>query len=169
MSDSDKLRILSEANEVGTYEDFSYWLSRFMLHFTVKNPERDAVIIGDLAGDFVEHDFWLVAVCLALDELRAEAKVDSPFMPPSGEIFDRVKRKHNLLSRALEAQFARNALTGPWMLPMSWGLAAESLSLQKPQIKAIAASFVSFMGERIGFATKDDWMRFAEKQKENAE
>lgn len=86
-------RLLQRLLTPASYEGTVYWIARLQAHFPARQTENDAVVKGDLAGDCVDEGLSICALVWVCDELRNEATKDDPFMPPSGEILQRTRKR----------------------------------------------------------------------------
>lgn len=95
--------LLTEAMTPATYEDASYLVARFVNNFPPRSADQHAIVIGDIADACQQHGISVIALCVALKELIEAATSASPFLPPSGEIISRAKRKTELFASCLES------------------------------------------------------------------
>jgi hypothetical protein len=76
-----------------TYEDCAYWIGRLLAHFPRRDTTKDGIVISDIASDLVEEEIPHTALIATCDELRRESTDDKPWMPPSGEIIQRARKR----------------------------------------------------------------------------
>lgn len=87
---------------LGEYKDYCYCIGRLLQHFPSRQPEKDAIIISDLAGDCIEEGVSLCALMHICNIVRKESSLERPFLPPSGEILKRSVEKMKCWRRCLE-------------------------------------------------------------------
>lgn len=84
-------RLLTSLTAKAGKQDYAYWTGRLLAHFPRRDATKDAIVISDLGRLLEEIDASAVAVCQVCEDLLKESTVDNPFMPPTGEIIERVK------------------------------------------------------------------------------
>jgi len=75
------------------YKNAVYWLTRLLAHFPTREVGKDSVIISDIASAVVGDKASLIAIAHTCDDLWRSATKENPFMPPSGEILDKILGK----------------------------------------------------------------------------
>ena len=92
------------------YEECAYWIGRLLAHFPNRETTKDGIVIADLASACVEEKASLLAVSQICDETWKAATKENPWMPPTGDILDRIKEKtqywHSMIDRIANPKVA---------------------------------------------------------------
>jgi hypothetical protein len=133
----DALSVLAWATIPATTEQAAFWISRLLAHFPRRDVAVDSVVVSDLSADMIDAGVALVALANVCDDIRKEATLKNPWLPPSGEILkraiERTKRfetyQRQLRSPRLAPPKPKEEVPAPWA-GKTWDELADDIRVQ---------------------------------------
>lgn len=112
----------------------------------MREAQRDALMIADLAADCVEKKIDEQSLREICKEIRQEATVDNPYLPPTGSILNRLvmRMQYRKSSEPTKREPARAAPAGPNRRIVPWAFKNYSQISENEfaQLRVHMASFV---------------------------